>query len=164
MNRKKRKQFAVVFMLSFLAIIVLFGDKLVLNNPYESNLKLILKSPCIDYPFGTDNLGKGASYITAPTGTSNYFFNILCKSEGEQNFGHYSNPEVDKLIEELSTERDEAKRDKLTKKISEIVANDYALIFYNHQNFTAAYNKETVAKFYPHPSELYILDATAKLK
>lgn len=58
MNSKKRKQFAVVFMLSFLAIIVLFGDKLVLNNPYESNLKLILKSPCIDYPFGTDNLGR----------------------------------------------------------------------------------------------------------
>lgn len=117
-----------------------------------------------DYVHSGDFFVKGASYITAPTGTSNYFFNILCKSEGEQNFGHYSNSEVDKLIEELSTERDEAKRDKLTKKISEIVANDYALIFYNHQNFTAAYNKETVAKFYPHPSELYILDATAKLK
>ena len=116
-----------------------------------------------DYVHSGDFFVKGASYITAPTGTSNYFLNILCKTEGEQNYGHYSNPEVDKLIEALSIEKDEATRDDLTRKISELVANDYAFLFYNHEKFSASYNKEVVENFYPHPSELYILDTNTRL-
>lgn len=117
-----------------------------------------------DYVKSGNFFAKGASYLTAPTGTSPYFFNMLCKSSGDQNYGHYKNQEVDNLIEELGKTSDSKKRDEISRKISELVTNDCGFIFYSHEKFTAAYNKDKLEIFKAHPSELYIVDSSVKLK
>src|SRR5699024_48469 len=44
------------------------------------------------------------SYTMAPTGDSQYFANLAFQTDGSSNYGHYSNPEVDELIEQLEVE------------------------------------------------------------
>ena len=57
------------------------------------------------------------------------------------NFGRYSNPEVDTLIDRASTEFDEAKRFALAKQIQEIVADDVPIVYVaNIEAFSTIYS------------------------
>lgn len=64
-------------------------------------------------------------------------------AKGGSNRGAYSNPEVDKLIDEGRAELDEAKRTKIFKKAYTIIAKDvpYIFMFNNKYDFYIASNK-----------------------
>ncbi|MCC6175615.1 MAG: hypothetical protein IT305_09960 [Chloroflexi bacterium] len=64
-----------------------------------------------------------------------YYSNVV------SNFGRYSNPEVDALIDQASGELDEAKRFELAKQIQQIVADDVAMIYVaNIEAFSTIYS------------------------
>lgn len=121
-----------------------------------------VESPNDYYKTGNFEI-RGASYITSPTGSANYFTTMMFDSKGANNFGHYQNEEVDRLTEELARTFDEGKRDEITRKIVAEVVNDFGYIFFANEQFTAAYNKDKVKTYHTHPSELYILDSTVEM-
>ena len=105
-----------------------------------------------------------ASYGMAPTGTPDYLSRIMFLTGGSNNYGRYSNPEVDALINEFSVISDISQRDKLVRAMQQKLLDDCAFIFYAFNRFTCVYNNTTVASFKSHPSELYILDSEVKAK
>lgn len=107
---------------------------------------------------------KGGSYIFAPTGTSQYLINMMFKTDGSENYGHYSNAKVDRLAEQLSQQFDQMERVNLTRQIAEQVINDFAFIVYAHETFTAAYHKASVKTYHSQPSEYYILDSSVEMQ
>lgn len=102
------------------------------------------------------------SYGMAPTGNPQYFINLMFTSTGSSNFGHYSNPEVDRLAEELSVTFDEEARLAIVREIEDHIINDFGFIFFSHETFPMAYNTETVKSIHVNPSEYYILDSTVE--
>ncbi|MBS4749453.1 ABC transporter permease subunit [Carnobacteriaceae bacterium zg-ZUI78] len=69
------------------------------------------------------------SYITATTGDSKRFMEQNYSTHGTDNFGSYSNPEFDKIVEELVTEFDQQKRVELTIQGQQILNKDVANIY-----------------------------------
>ena len=60
------------------------------------------------------------------------------KGTGNANRGHYSNPEVDKLIDEAMQESDKERRAELTREIDQITHDDVAYIpLYVQENIFA---------------------------
>lgn len=96
------------------------------------------------------------SYGMAPTGDAGYFANIVLKTGGSANFGSYSNPEVDALIEELGMTFDEAERAQVIQQISQKVLDDGAFVFFS--NSTTNYLATTeVSGIAVAPSEYYFI-------
>lgn len=54
--------------------------------------------------------------------------------KGQYNCGHYSNPEVDKLVEEANVETDPAKRGKLLQKVEAVLYDDAAFVPLHWEN------------------------------
>ena len=104
------------------------------------------------------------SYGMAPNGTPEYLSKIMFLTGGSNNYGHYSNPEVDVLINEFSVISDISQRDKLVLEMQQKLLDDCAFIFYAHKRFTCVYNNATVAAFRSQPSEYYILDSEVRAK
>jgi peptide/nickel transport system substrate-binding protein len=63
------------------------------------------------------------------------------KGNGAWNWGHYSNPKVDKLVEEALDTVDDAKREALARQAAGIAAADVAIIPLHHQIVTWAMKK-----------------------
>ena len=55
-------------------------------------------------------------------------------SDGGSNFGHYSNPQVDQLIEQANLEFDRKKREKILQEISRILYKDLPWIFVSERD------------------------------
>ena len=72
---------------------------------------------------------------------------------GASNRGRYSNPEADKLIEEALATVDDAKREALLAKATEIAINDLAIIPLHYQVNTWATRKEAGLKYLPRTDE-----------
>ena len=70
------------------------------------------------------------SYAMAPTGHQAYFANISFATDGSNNFGKYSNAEVDSLIHELDGTFDEAQRNELARQIAQQVLTDLPYVFF----------------------------------
>jgi peptide/nickel transport system substrate-binding protein len=104
------------------------------------------------------------SYGMAPNGTPEYLSKTMFVTGGSNNFGRYSNPDVDALINEFSITTDISQRDKLVIQMQQNLLDDCAFIFYAHKKFTCVYNNTTVAAFRSQPSEYYILDSEVKAK
>ncbi len=104
------------------------------------------------------------SYGMAPTGNPQYFIDLMFTSEGSNNFGHYTNTDIDALAQELSTTYADVDRIEIVKQIEQEVLDDAAFIFFAHQKFTCVYNGDVVAAYQSQPSEYYILDSNVTLK
>lgn len=102
------------------------------------------------------------SYGMAPTGNPQYFINLMFASTGSSNFGHYSNPEVDRLAEKLASVFDENERLAIVREIENIIINDFGFVFFGHEKFPVAYNTSTVKNIHVNPSEYYILDSSVE--
>jgi peptide/nickel transport system substrate-binding protein len=72
---------------------------------------------------------------------------------GASNRGRYSNPEVDKLIEEALATVDDEKREVLLAKATELAINDLAIIPLHYQVNTWATRKEAGLKYLPRTDE-----------
>jgi oligopeptide transport system substrate-binding protein len=60
------------------------------------------------------------------------FADALFHTGAQQNLGHYSNPEVDKLLEQARTEQDVTKRMSLYQQAEQMIVNDAPALFINH--------------------------------
>ena len=98
------------------------------------------------------------SYGMAPTGDAGYFISLCFDSEGSNNFGSYSNEELDALADELDATFDEDGRAELIAQISQIVLDDAAYIFVANME-TSFLTDGTVSGFAVAPSEYYFITA-----
>lgn len=98
------------------------------------------------------------TYGMAPTGSSQYFIDLMFTSNGSYNYGKYSNSKVDELAVKLSTTTDEDEKIKITKEIEQEILNDCGFIFFAHKKFTCVYSNK-VTGFKTSPTEYYCLDA-----
>ncbi len=60
------------------------------------------------------------------------FADALFHTGAQQNLGHYSNPEVDKLLEQARTEQNVTKRMALYQQAEQLIVNDAPALFINH--------------------------------
>ncbi|HET7377847.1 MAG TPA: peptide ABC transporter substrate-binding protein, partial [Anaerolineae bacterium] len=60
------------------------------------------------------------------------FADALFHTGTQQNLGHYSNPAVDKLLEQARTEQDTTKRLALYQQAEQMIVNDAPVLFINH--------------------------------
>lgn len=129
----------------------------------ESSLsKVGIKLNTLTYDMPEDKLQSGEfdiavlSYATAPTGTSEYLINMMFKSGSGNNYGGYSDKNVDQLANRLSVEFDSGKRDLITREICETVINDHAFDFAANQQFICAW-RNGVSGVSVNPSEYYLI-------
>jgi len=96
------------------------------------------------------------SYGMAPTGDASYFASMCFTSDGSQNFGKYSNKDVDELVAKLQASFDEQERTDLTKQISQKVLDDNAYVFFGNSQ-TSYIARDGVTGFALAPSEYYFI-------
>lgn len=102
--------------------------------------------------------------LAANTGDPEKYLNENWYSKAKTNKTGYSNPEVDKLINELSKEFDKAKRKELTIKIQQLIMNDAATLFFGYET-TFLYSKKSVTGLKMYPMDYYwITKDVAKTK
>ena len=116
-----------------------------------------------------DQLGAGDfdicaySWTTAPIGDPYYFIGYNYASDSDCNYGKYANKEVDKLVDELSTEFDQEKRAKLANEIVQIGNDDVAFSYVAHLNKGYAM-KSNVSGFKQSSSDYYELNKDLDIK
>ena len=96
------------------------------------------------------------SYGMAPTGDADYFASMCFVSDASQNFGKYSNPEVDALVVQLEATFDDAARTDIIKQISQKVLDDNAYIFFSNSE-TSYIVRDGVTGIAVAPSEYYFI-------
>ncbi len=103
------------------------------------------------------------SMTMVPTGDPAYFADLVLKSDGSSNYGHYSNAQVDALIDALDQEFDTARRTELTKEIQRLVLEDAGYIVIGHATYTYVMGND-VTGLTANPSEYYLMDANIALE
>ncbi|SCY47707.1 peptide/nickel transport system substrate-binding protein [Lachnospiraceae bacterium XPB1003] len=107
------------------------------------------------------DMSLSGKYMT-PTGNASYFFDQDVVTDGSANYGGYSNPEIDKLADELHKTFGEEKRNELVFKMEQILLDDNSFIVYC--NGTNTYiTSDRVSGYKPCPSNYYYLDANVDL-
>lgn len=71
-----------------------------------------------------------SALVTAPSGDPQYFFTTSCLPGMSYNFGAYDNPQVNALIEQLTTEFDTAKRSELAIRLQQAILDDNAYVLF----------------------------------
>ena len=98
------------------------------------------------------------SYAMAPTGTADYFINMMFTTGATNNYGGYSNDLVDDCALSLSNEFDGQKRTELVKQICQEILNDRPFDFVANQQFICVYSSK-VTGVQVNPSEYYLITA-----
>lgn len=96
------------------------------------------------------------NYVTATTGDSKRFMEQNYSTNGTDNFGKYSNPEFDAIVNKLVSEFDQAKRVELTIEGQQILNADVANIYLatDFTNIVASKNVKNIVVF---PIDYYYL-------
>jgi peptide/nickel transport system substrate-binding protein len=102
------------------------------------------------------------TYAMAPTGTPGYFASMVFESNGSSNYGHYSNPETDRLIGLLTEAFDPQEQYRYADQISEQILRDQPVEFAANIPFITAF-RDSVTPPSLNPSEYYLLDADLDL-
>ncbi|MBS4536521.1 ABC transporter substrate-binding protein [Clostridium sp. D2Q-14] len=102
-------------------------------------------------------------WTSAPTSDPQYFLESSYKTGSSGNDGNYSNPELDKVCDELKNTFDKDGRDKLGIKGSEILMEDVASLFLYYQEGTVV-TRNNVDGVHRFISEIYYIDDRIKMK
>jgi len=78
------------------------------------------------------------SMVTTPTGDPYAFLNNIAGTGKGGNYGKYSNPEVDDLLDRMKVEFDPQKRSELAIRIQQIITRDSSYCFMFHLNMFMA--------------------------
>ncbi len=98
------------------------------------------------------------SFTMCPTGDPLYFANIAFKTNGSSNYGHYSNPEADSIIDKMNREFDTEKRNELAEELQKVICEDAGYIVIGHSKYIYVMSSN-VKGLKTNPSEYYLLDA-----
>ncbi len=98
------------------------------------------------------------SFTMCPTGDPLYFANIAFKTNGSSNYGHYSNSEVDSIINQMTCEFDAQKRTELAEEVQRLVCEDVGYIVVGHSKYIYVMSSD-LKGLKTNPSEYYLLDA-----
>ena len=63
-------------------------------------------------------------------------------TKGANNFGSYSNPDLDKLLETARTSQDQGERTKAMQAAQKIIADDSPVVFLYHEPWIRAWSKK----------------------
>lgn len=103
------------------------------------------------------------AYVTSPTGDPLAYFDYVFKTDGVSNFGRFSNPKVDALIEQLRNEYDVSKRHALAIQIQQIALDETAFTFMAHLQM-AFVMKSGVSGLEVHPTDYYQINVDTDIK
>ena len=92
--------------------------------------------------------------LAANTGDPEKYLNENWYSKAKTNQVGYSNPEVDKLLTDLSKEFDAAKRKDMIVKIHQLIMNDAATLFFGYET-TFLYSNKSVEGLKMYPMDYY---------
>ena len=96
------------------------------------------------------------SYAMAPTGNQAYFANMSFATNASNNFGGYSNSQVDALIAQLNATFDANERNSLATQIAQQVLNDIPYIFFANSQ-AVVISESSVTGLDAAPSEYYFI-------
>ncbi len=102
------------------------------------------------------------SNIMAPALDPQYFADILFRTGADYNYGHYSNADVDALVEKLDAEFDPAQRVELAKEMQKYIVEDCAWLMLGHLKFQVVGNVK-VSGYEVQGTELYLLTANTDI-
>ncbi|KZL91812.1 ABC transporter substrate-binding protein [Clostridium magnum] len=94
---------------------------------------------------------------TATTGDPQSFLELYYRTGGSTNFGKYSNPTVDALIDKFKTEYDIEKRNEIATKVQQTLLEDNAGLFLVNP-MSNRVSKSTVTGMEVYPIDFYMLD------
>ena len=94
------------------------------------------------------------AFVTLPTGDPSSYLNTVMGADGWSNFGHYENPEIQTLLEELDHTFDPEARASLAAQIVQIALDDDAYCFMDHLEMSLV-TSAAVSGLTPHPSDYY---------
>ncbi|MDR2368534.1 MAG: ABC transporter substrate-binding protein [Deltaproteobacteria bacterium] len=94
------------------------------------------------------------SYVTTPLGDPQSILENLMRTGGAYNFGKYSDPGSDELIDKLKVEFDQNQRYELAVSVQQKALDKNAFGFIGHLNRTQI-TKKNVVKLSNHPSDMY---------
>lgn len=92
--------------------------------------------------------------LAANTGDPEKYLNENWYSKAKTNQVGYSNPEMDKLLTDLSKEFDAAKRKDMIVKIQQLIMNDAATLFFGYET-TFLYSNKSVEGLKMYPMDYY---------
>jgi peptide/nickel transport system substrate-binding protein len=102
----------------------------------------------VDVSVWFDHFSKGTYQITSAyqerTIDPDNFYSLVLKTGAPINATKYSNPAVDKLIDQAAGETDEAKRKQLYTQIRQIIFDDVPLIFAHYETLNYLSRKQVV--------------------
>lgn len=103
------------------------------------------------------------SVNTAPSGDPESFLKLYFKTDGESNYGGYSNKEVDALIDKLGTEKNKEARYDIAIQAQKIILEDncYSFIITPMLNVISS---DKVTDFKMYPAEYYLLNNKVDIK
>lgn len=95
---------------------------------------------------------------TAPSGEPSAFLNMALAPGGSRNYADYKNKEVNDLLAKMGTTEPGADRDKLSKDIQAIVAEDLPIIYLVDPQWHVALS-DRVADYEPYCGDYYVVNA-----
>jgi peptide/nickel transport system substrate-binding protein len=99
------------------------------------------------------------SFATLPTGDPLYLYTVTLLTGGDFNYGKYSNAHVDRIIEQMRGELDEARRQALSLQVQESFKADVPYACLVAQPRVEAFRKAKLKNYTPHPNDLYFIDS-----
>jgi peptide/nickel transport system substrate-binding protein len=103
------------------------------------------------------------TYGMCMIGNPYYWNNTMVYSTASSNTGHYNNPEVDALIDQLNVEADMDKRDDICFQIEQHMIDDCHWIVFAHKKLWTVYNNTVVAPYEQSSCQYYLADNTLAL-
>ncbi|MDU9691231.1 ABC transporter substrate-binding protein [Priestia aryabhattai] len=103
------------------------------------------------------------SLVTAPRGDAGYFFNALYTEGGAFNVGHFHEPALASIIDELNKTVDQKQRNKLARQAGEIAEKETLHSSIVHPNNFVAY-KDNVKNWVTTKSEYYVITKDLDVK
>lgn len=142
----------------------------ILSQAIQSQLKEIGVEVSVEVSEDVNNRLKAGefdlaaySYVTSPTGDPLSYIDYVFKTNGVSNFGHFSNPKVDALIEQLRNEYDMQKRYALAIQIQQLALDETAFTFMAHLQM-AFMMKNNVVGLEVHPTDYYQINVNTDIK
>lgn len=105
----------------------------------------------------------GSSFVAAPTGDPDYFFQSHTLVDSPNNRGGYQNEKLSELEAQLAGEWDQQNRAMLAQEMTQLILDDHAFVFVTHLKMSMVM-KSNITGFHPHPCDYYEITSALRLE